>query len=182
MAARSVSPTGQWPAALRRRHSPPARPARPAARSRSACRAPADEHPPGCAGHQRLVIPEGFDQLCLGHRGAALDADFPGPLEEIRLGPVVVGAALAGLAPHPAARGGGRGIRDPGRLFLAFSVAAEFPVGLLVLDLCSGHDSSFAALHLPVLASANKSYITRGEARQLARADPAGTLAAAHGP
>src|SRR6266567_3048096 len=99
MAARSVSPTGQWPAALRRRHSPPARPARPAARSRSACRAPADEHPPGCAGHQRLVIPEGFDQLCLGHRGAALDADFPGPLEEIRLGPVVVEPLLPALRP-----------------------------------------------------------------------------------
>jgi hypothetical protein len=31
---------------------------------------------------------------------------------------------------------------------------------------------------LPVLASANQRYIRRGEARQLARADPAGTLAA----
>src|SRR5580692_2728585 len=182
MAARSVSPTGQWPAAPRRRRSPPLRPARLVARSRSACRAPADEHPPGCPGHWRLVIPECFDQRCLSHRGAALNADLPGPLEEVRLGPVVVGAALAALAPHPAARGGGRGIRDPGRLFLAFSVAAEFGVGLLVLDLCSGHDSSFAAPHLSVRASANQCCLTRDEARQPARADPAGTPAAADGP
>src|SRR4029077_4510186 len=51
----------------------------------------------------------------------------------------------------------------PRRLLLAFAVAAEFPIGLLVLDLCSGHDSSFAALHVPVLAGTNQGYLTRVE-------------------
>jgi hypothetical protein len=45
------------------------------------------------------MIPEGLDQLGLGHRRAALDADFPGPPEQVRLGPVVVGTALAAFAP-----------------------------------------------------------------------------------
>src|SRR5271165_2110823 len=85
------------------------------------------------------MIPEGLDQLCLGHRRAALDADLPGPPEQVRLGPVVVGTALAALATHPAARGGGRLVRDPGRFFLARALTAELGVHLFVLDPRSRH-------------------------------------------
>src|SRR5258706_267251 len=85
------------------------------------------------------MIPEGLDQLCPGHRRAALDADLPGPPDQVRLGPVVVGTALAALSAHPAARGGGRLVRDPGRFFLARALAAELGVHLFVFDLRSGH-------------------------------------------
>src|SRR5207247_4060932 len=67
--------TGQTSGAGLMRHSPPSRPARLMARSRSACRAPADgaftllRRP-----QDGSVISEGLDQLCLGHRGAALAA------------------------------------------------------------------------------------------------------------
>src|ERR1700683_1855381 len=57
-------------------------------------------------GPRRSVVTEGVDQLSLGHRGAALDADLPGPLDQVLLGPVVVGTALAALAAYLAERGG----------------------------------------------------------------------------
>src|SRR6266705_4112698 len=85
------------------------------------------------------MIPEGLDQLCPGHRRAALDADLPGPPEQVRLGPVVIGTALAAFAAHPAARDGGRLVRDPGRFFLARALAAELGVHRFVFDLRSGH-------------------------------------------
>src|SRR5712691_5615822 len=58
----------------------------------------ADRNPSRPGARERgSVMAEGVDQLALAHRGAALDADLPGPLEQVLLGPVRVGRAPAAL-------------------------------------------------------------------------------------
>src|ERR1700735_2641852 len=100
--------------------------------------APVDQWLPGSAA-AGSVVAEGADQLGLRHRGAALDAEFAGALDQVVLGPVVVGRALAALGPDLLARAGCGRVRDPGGFFLAVPLAPQRAVRLLVLDLGPGH-------------------------------------------
>src|SRR5256714_15043810 len=100
---------------------------------------------PGCgrastrAAPGRSVVAQRLDQLGLGHRGAALDADLPGPLDQVFLAPVGVGGALAALLSYLLTRASRGRVGDPGRLLLAVAFAPQRAVRLLVLDLGSGH-------------------------------------------
>ena len=61
------------------------------------------------------MIAEGLDKFRLAHRGATLDANLPGPLDQVLLAPVGIGRAPAALAARQQAGGGGR-LRDDGRV------------------------------------------------------------------
>src|SRR4029077_13238288 len=88
---------------------------------------------------RRLVVPQGLDKLVLAHAGPALDADFPGLLHQVGLGPVLVGPALAALGRDLAPPAAGRGVGDPRGLLLALALLPQLLVQLLVLDLGPGH-------------------------------------------
>src|ERR1700749_4353768 len=103
--------------------------------SRSGCASPASPSGSG----EGSVVSQGLDQLRLGHGRATLDANLPGLLDQVLLAPVVVGAALAALAAHLAARTARGRVRDPRRLVLALAALAELLIRFLVLDLRPRH-------------------------------------------
>src|SRR5690242_804987 len=113
--------------------------------------------------HRRLVVAQRLDQLGLGHRRAALDADLAGALDQVLLGPVGVRRALPAALADLLARAAGRGVGDPGRLLLAVALPAQRLVLLFVLDLCSRHGP---ALPRPEQANVR---VPRGRTRPVAR-------------
>src|SRR3981081_4654906 len=85
------------------------------------------------------VVSQRAHELGLAHRGPAADPDLPRTLDQVRLGPVVVGRALAALLADLAAGAAGRRIGDPRRLLLALALVTQLLICLLVLDLTPGH-------------------------------------------
>src|SRR5882762_8107384 len=85
------------------------------------------------------MIAQCVNQLGLAHRGPPFDAEFPRALNQVRLGPVVVGRALAALGANLAAGAASCRVSDPGRLFLAVPLFPELLVSLLILNLRPGH-------------------------------------------
>src|SRR3546814_1853210 len=77
---------------------------------------------------------DGVDQLVLLHLRPPLYADRAGAIEEVVLGPLLVGGALPALLQRVALRIGS-GIGDPRRLLLVHALAAQLFVALVVLDL-----------------------------------------------
>src|SRR5215472_10645759 len=112
-----------------------------------------------CVASPGSVVSQRLDQFRLGHRRAALDADLPGPLNQVLLAPVLIRTALAALAADRAARAARSRVRDPRRLFLALAPVAELLIRLLVLDLRSGHCCLLRA-HVLLPASTGSNRLT----------------------
>src|ERR687886_2826190 len=76
------------------------------------------------------VVAESVDELTLVHPGASLDADLPGALLQVLLGPVLVAPRL----PAAPSRRRARGVGDPRRLLLALPLLSQPLVLLVILD------------------------------------------------
>ena len=158
---------------------PPAIPTHPTGLGAVSGGIPLPKHrfpPPEAGGGRRSVVAQRLDELVLGHGGAALDVELAGPLRELVLGPVLVGAGLAAALGDlvPAVPGGRVG--DPRGLLLARALAAQRLVDLGVLDV-GGAGAHGGAVLLGLLLSHAASVVparrrVEGPPRRLSPAGP----------